>query len=279
MKKLAGGLFLLSHFLYAQEYWNGIPYPINRWGVSVMRADQSEKGKLKEASVQGIEIGKKIPKGNVYFLDPQSMEVDAKVQLVKVDYFLLPFLNIYGIVGKLEAEAKFNLGKGTLNFDSTGNKIGDFIMGGIADKITETMPNNLKIKQKSEGNIYGGGFLIAGEYKRVFSSLQYTYTRVEMDGDVAAKSAEVGAGRVGYALYRDQNFSVTPYLGASYQKTDSSIQGVIPSTTLNYRFEMELEELTPSVGFFSTIKENFTVLVEYSFGDKELIAMDLGYRF
>lgn len=279
MKRVKGLLFLLPQLVLAQDYWNGIPYPMNRWGVSIMGVDQRERGDLKSASVNGIEIGGKIPNANVDFLNPHNMEVDAKVQLVKVDYFVLPFLNIYGIAGKLEAEAKFELGRGNFNFDSTGNKFYDRILGTVADKISGSMPENLHIKQKSEGKLLGMGALVAGEYKKVFSSLQYTYTKIEMDGDVAAKSAEVAAGRLGYVVYRDSNYSITPYLGASYQKTDSEISGVIPSTTLNYKFQMELEELTPAAGVFTVIKDNFTVLLEYSFGDRKTLALDLGYRF
>ncbi|MEG1808099.1 MAG: hypothetical protein RR265_08180, partial [Cetobacterium sp.] len=262
MKKVTGLLAILPQLVLAQEYWNGIPYPLNRWGVSVMGVNQTEKGNLKSASVEGIKIHEKIPNLNAYFLNPHDMEVDAKVQIVKVDYFLLPFLNIYGIGGKLEAEAKFNLGRGNLNFNSTGKDLNDKLLGAIGNEISKTMPENLRIKQKSEGKLLGGGALIAGEYKRVFSSLQYTYTRIEMDGDVAAKSAEVASGRVGYVVYRDSNLSMTPYLGASYQKTDSEISGVIPSTTLNYKFAMELEDLTPAAGVFTVIKNDFTVLLE-----------------
>lgn len=279
MKKVTGLLAILPQLVLAQEYWNGIPYPLNRWGVSVMGVNQTEKGNLKSASVEGIKLHEKIPNLNAYFLNPHDMEVDAKVQIVKVDYFLLPFLNIYGIGGKLEAEAKFNLGRGNLNFDSTGKYWDDKLLGAIGNEISKTMPENLRIKQKSEGKLFGGGALIAGEYKRVFSSLQYTYTRIEMDGDVAAKSAEVAAGRVGYVVYRDSNLSITPYLGASYQKTDSEISGVIPNTTLNYKFGMELEDLTPAAGVFTVIKDDFTVLLEYSFGDRKTLALDLGYRF
>ena len=279
MKKVTGLLAILPQLVLAQEYWNGIPYPLNRWGVSVMGVNQREKGDLKSASVEGIKIHEKIPDLNAYFLNPHDMEVDAKVQIVKVDYFILPFLNIYAIGGKLEAEAKFNLGRGNINFDSTGKDWNDKLLGAIGSEISKTMPENLHIKQKSEGKLLGGGALIAGEYKRVFSSLQYTYTRIDMDGDVAAKSAEVASGRVGYVVYRDSNFSMTPYLGASYQKTDSEISGVIPSTTLNYKFAMELEDLTPAAGFFTVIKNDFTVLLEYSFGDRKTLAIDLGYRF
>ena len=263
MKRVTGLLFLLPQLVLGQDSWRGIPYPMNRWGVSVMGVKQTEKGNLTGAGVVG-KIGRKETEIKIDFLEPKDLKVDADVQIVKVDYFVLPFLNLYAIGGKLEAEVNFNLGK----------KIGKL-----------ELEKDIKLPPiKAEGKLYGGGALIAGEYNRIFSSLQYTYTRIEMDGDVATKSAEVAMGRLGYVVYRSKGYSVTPYLGAGYQKTDSSMSGPIPDVIpgvkdMNYRFEMELEKITPSVGVFTVINDSFTVLVDYSFGDRETLAIDLGYRF
>ena len=279
MSRIIVLLILFSQLIYSQDYWMGIPYPMNRWGVSVMGVTQTEKGDLKSASVQNIKLHESIPNLNVNFLNPHDMKVDAKVQIVKVDYMLLPFLGVYGIGGKLEAEAKFKLGKGSLNFDSTGKPLYDKILTGIGNEIANSMPASLDIKQKSEGKLLGGGVILAGEYNKIFTSFQYTYTTIKMDGDVATKSAEIGAAKLGYAVYRNNGNSVMPYVGASYQKTNTEISGVIPKTSLNYRFEVDLEDITPAIGTYITIKENFTILMEYSFGDRELFALDLGYRF
>jgi len=262
MKRVTGLLFLLPQLVLAQHSWRGIPYPMNRWGVSVMGVKQTEKGNLTGAGVSGIKLFDKY-EVEVDFTKPKSLKMDADVKIVKVDYFVLPFLNIYGIGGELKADAKFNLGS-DISFGDLGIPTG----------------KDMIIRAKSEGKLYGGGALIAGEYNRIFSSLQYTYTRIEMDGDVAAKSAEVGAARLGYVVYRSKSFSVTPYVAASYQKTDSEISGPIPGLAgVNYQFEMELEDVTPSAGIFTVINESFTILVDYSFGDRQTLAIDLGYRF
>ncbi|MGL4254668.1 MAG: hypothetical protein ACRCR2_11645 [Fusobacteriaceae bacterium] len=267
MKRVTGLLFLLPQLVLGQDSWRGIQYPMNRWGVSVMGVKQTEKGNLTEASVTGIKLTDKL-NANVDFLKPEDLKVDADVQMVKVDYFVLPFLNLYAIGGKLEATAKFNLGSPTISFPIFPN------LPGVE------LEKKWAIEHKAEGKLYGGGALIAGEYNRVFSSLQYTYTRIEMDGDVAAKSAEVAAGRLGYVVYRNKGNSVTPYLGAAYQKTESSLSGPIPGLEgVNYQFQMELEKVTPSVGVFTVINDSFTVLIDYSFGDRETLAIDLGYRF
>ncbi|MGL5356897.1 MAG: hypothetical protein ACRDAQ_10245 [Cetobacterium sp.] len=268
MKVFKGLLFLVPQLVLAADTWRGIQYPMNRWGISVMGVNQVEKGNLTSAGVKG-KLGKNKLDINVDFLKPQDLRVDADVKIVKVDYFVLPFLNVYAIGGELDANVKFNVGAPTIT-------IGPFK--------PITGKKDWHIEHKAEGKLYGGGALIAGEYKRVFTSLQYTYTRIEMDGDVAAKSAEVGMARVGYVAYRDSGYSITPYVGAAYQKTDSSISGPIPVelegvSNLNYKFKMELEKVTPSIGIFTVLNDRFTVLVDYSFGDRETLAIDLGYRF
>ncbi|MGL6132056.1 MAG: hypothetical protein ACRCZ9_10625 [Fusobacteriaceae bacterium] len=283
MKVFKGLLFLVPQLVLAADTWRGIQYPMNRWGISVMGVNQVEKGNLTSAGVKG-KLGKNKLDINVDFLKPQDLRVDADVKIVKVDYFVLPFLNVYAIGGELDANVKFNLGKGDVKFGKTGKPFIDAVLEGVEKDIATKMPANIKIEHKAEGKLYGGGALIAGEYKRVFTSLQYTYTRIEMDGDVAAKSAEVGMAKVGYVAYRESGYSITPYVGAAYQKTDSSISGPIPVelegvSNLNYKFTMELEKVTPSIGIFTVLNDRFTVLVDYSFGDRETLAIDLGYRF
>ncbi|MGL5428066.1 MAG: hypothetical protein ACRDAS_09150 [Cetobacterium sp.] len=292
MKVFKGLLFLVPQLVLAADSWRGIQYPMNRWGISVMGVNQVEKGNLTSAGVKGkIDLGGLNLGGNlgevdlnVDFLKPQDLRVDADVKIIKVDYFVLPFLNVYAIGGELDANVKFNLGKGDVKFGKTGKPVIDGFLQLGEEIIAAKMPANIKIEHKAEGKLYGGGALIAGEYKRVFTSLQYTYTRIEMDGDVAAKSAEVGMARVGYVAYRNSGYSITPYVGAAYQKTDSSISGPIPVelggvSNLNYKFTMELEKVTPSIGIFTVLNDRFTVLVDYSFGDRETLAIDLGYRF
>ncbi|MGL5710176.1 MAG: hypothetical protein ACRCW9_04965, partial [Cetobacterium sp.] len=96
MKRVTGLLFLLPQLVLGQDSWRGIPYPMNRWGVSVMGVKQTEKGNLTGASVSGIKITEKL-NANVDFLEPEDLKMDADVQIVKVDYFVLPFLNLYAI--------------------------------------------------------------------------------------------------------------------------------------------------------------------------------------
>lgn len=260
MKKLVILIFMLSCQLsMGMKSWNKIPYPYKKMGISYIIANQLEKGKLKSASITMNPL-------NLDFFNPKSLEVKANLNLIKLDYFLLPFLNIYGIGGRIDTEASFNLGKGTLSFNPSGKPILDNI------------PFK-KIKQKSEGNLYGAGALIAGEYKNIFTSFQYTYTEIKLKGDIATKSAEIGSGRLGYNYKYSNSINIMPYLSISYQKTDTSIKGKIPNTKLNYKFNMELEKETPSIGIFFKLPKNFTYLIDYSWGNKELLAMEIGYRF
>lgn len=257
--------------LLGNEEWYKIPFPIKRWGISYLNISQNEKGNLKSANVD-------LNKLNLDFENPKSLDVKADLNLIKVDYFLLPFFNIYGIGGEIDTEASFNLGKGVFSIDSTGKPGFDSIIDNILKPINKNMPD-IRIKQKSKGDIYGGGILLGCEYRNIFTSLQYTYTQIKLDGNLATKDAQVGTGRVGYNYKYNDNIKILSYFALSYQKTDANISGVIPETNFDYNFNVELEKYTPSFGIFFSLPKNFTFLVDYAWGEKELLAMELGYRF
>lgn len=82
MKRVTGLLFLLPQLVLGQDSWRGIPYPMNRWGVSVMGVKQTEKGNLTGASVSGkIKLDKlnKELNLNAEFFKPENLKVDADV--------------------------------------------------------------------------------------------------------------------------------------------------------------------------------------------------------
>lgn len=257
---------LIGTLSFCEERWLNIPYPMNRWGVSVLRVNQTEKGDVVRASGNlGNNIG-------FEFENPESLKVKADVNMVKVDYFLLPFLTVYGIGGNLDATAKFKLGKPRIELGD--DKLSNAIENGINKKLPK-----LEISQKAEGYLYGGGILLAFEYKNIFTSVQYTYTEIQMKDNMATKKAEVMNGRVGYTLRPSKNYTITPYIGVAYQQTDSTITGTIPKTNASYSFEMNLDEVNPSAGIFMTLPKNLTLLIETGWGNKKLIAVDLGWRF
>lgn len=280
MKRTTGLLFLLPQLVLAQEYWNGIPYPMNRWGISGLGVTQTEAGKI-----SNIDINiKKIPIGNLNLdleiVNPESIEVKAKVKGVKLDYFVLPFLSIYGIYGQLEADVDMRAGNPKIGIPGTGNNFIDGIIGGYEDKINNHLEKvKLNGKFKTEGDIYGIGGILAGEYKNVFGMLQYTYTEIHMKDGLAKKKAEVSNARLGYSFKPKDTFitNITPYLGATYQLMGTQVKAGIGD--LNATIDLELDEISPAAGVFIQLSNNMTLMVETTWGTKDSVAIDIGYRF
>ncbi|WP_432204699.1 hypothetical protein ACQ9ZF_07620 [Cetobacterium somerae] len=275
MKRTTGLLFLLPQLVLAQDYWRGIPYPMNRWGISALGASQTEKGKI-----SNIDINiKKIPLGNIEadleIINPESIKVKAEVKGVKVDYFVLPFLSVYGIYGQLKADVDMRAGSPQIGIPGNG-WLGEAFEG-MANSYLEKVKLNGKVK--TEGDIYGAGAVLAGEYENVFGMLQYTYTEIHMKGGLAKKKAEVSNARLGYSFKPKDTFvtNITPYFGATYQLMGTQVKAGIGD--LNATIDLELDEISPAAGVFFQLSNNVTLMVETTWGTKDSVAIDIGYRF
>lgn len=255
--------------------WMGIPYPMKRWGVSILGVKQAEKGKisnvdinLKEISLGNSTVGLKI-------VNPDSIKVNADVKLIKFDYFVLPFLSLYGIYGEVDARVDMKAGNPEISFPTTGGLSG--IIQGAVNKDLENFKLNGKFK--TEGDIYGGGVLLAGEYKNIFAMMQYTYSEIHMKNGLAKKRAEMANGRLGYSFKPQGRFikSFTPYTGIAYQLMDTQVRAGIDDFVAV--IDLELDDITPAAGVFIQLPYDITLLVETTWGTRDSIAIDLGYRF
>ncbi|MGL6119781.1 MAG: autotransporter outer membrane beta-barrel domain-containing protein [Fusobacteriaceae bacterium] len=240
--------------------WMGIPYTMNRWGISVLGVNQTEKGKI-----SNVELNNKIlNKLNANIRNADSIKVTADVKLLKADYFVLPFLSVYGVYGQLDADVKL--------------KLGDIYLGNY--ELTPFPVQSLNTK----GDIYGAGFLLAGEYKNIFLMLQYTHSEIHMKNGLAEKTAQMANGRLGYSFKPQNKFikTFTPYVGAAYQLMDTQVSSQVVDPKLgaiSAVIDLELDEITPAAGVFMQLPYNMTLLVEATWGTRDSIAIDLGYRF
>ncbi len=98
--------------------------------------------------------------------------------MLKLDSWIFPFFNVYGIYGKTRGSSQAQLDSVSLG--------GQHIAGGL--------PFNLDYK----GNSYGAGFTLAGGYNQFFGTFDLNYTKTDLDildGDIKAL---VITPRVGY---------------------------------------------------------------------------------
>ncbi len=131
---------------------------------------------------------------------------------LKADLWVLPFLNVFGIIGDVSGETKVDLGQllGQLTVDY-------------------------------DGLVYGGGFTAAVGVKRFFTSLTTHFMATDLKGDRSSVSVLLLTPKAGIVFDRGALWG-----GAMYQRADEEHIGSIfipPFGDVDY--EVVLKEKTP----------------------------------
>lgn len=213
-----------------------IPLP-GPWGIGgdFYTMDQDYNLKSLTFSLPGVTVP-----------DASQIKVTNEVEHLDIqgDVWLLPFLNIFGILGRV-------------NIDT----VVDFSQAEI-----EGLPITLgDLPVKFDGTVYGGGFTLAYGAKKWFATVTTTFTKTNTSGDLDSKVKSTSVQpRVG--LIRD---SWRFWLGAMYLKTDETHSG---SFDLPYigpvPFAVELE---------TKDKWNYVVGAGYAFGDRAALRFEYGF--
>lgn len=199
---ICGGAFCLA--APAAEPPAGLPRP---FGVGITLYGQSQDYSLERLSfdLPGLAV------------DTGAIAIDNQLaeQNLKLDYWLLPFLNVFAIAGRLE-------GQTDVDFSAV------------------PLPVPLsRVSIQYDGEVYGGGvtFAIGGE--RWFGSLTGIYTDTEVSGDFdSSVTALVVTPKVG--LHGDRGAF---WVGAMYQEAEEEHAGTISLPFLgSVGFDVKLAE-------------------------------------
>ncbi|REF26924.1 hypothetical protein BDD26_1634 [Xenorhabdus cabanillasii] len=207
-----------------------------------------------------------------------------ETHLLKLDTWVLPFLNVYGVYGKTK-------GKSNTNLDN-------IVVLGDADTYKD-IPFELNFK----GKTYGGGATLAGGYNQFFATLDANYTRTNLDvldGDI---SAFVVTPRVGYEfvfepLFTGQgNSKVQVWVGAMYQDITQRFKGDVSNLDLpsqlseafslvsgmtDIKFDVKqhlAHKWNNTVGARFEVTRNFNILSEVGFGNRNSFYVSGEFRF
>ncbi len=205
--------------------------------------------------------------------------------MLKLDAWVLPFLNIYGVYGWTKGTSKTNI---------EGIRFGGFPIKGIKD-----IPFELDFK----GKTYGGGFTLAGGYNQFFGTLDtnYTYTNLDiLDGKI---SALVVTPRIGYEFIFQPiipgqgNTKLQVWTGGMYQKITQEFKGNISNLSLPPMFDKVVSAFDDyesmkfkvkqhvasrwnnTVGARLEVTRNFNMLTEVGFNKRNSFYISGEFRF
>ncbi|MGO2334410.1 hypothetical protein [Providencia sp.] len=205
--------------------------------------------------------------------------------MLKLDTWVFPFMNMYGVYGKTKGTSKTNI---------TG-----IYLAGSPDPMWENLPFVLDF----EGKTYGGGVTFAGGYNQFFGTLDFNYTRTSLDILDGEISAFVITPRVGYEFIFEPlisgqgNTKIQIWTGAMYQDITQRFKGDVsklslpeeldffmkdPSFIGNVKFDVEqhlAHKWNNTVGARVELTRNFNVLTEIGFNNRNSFFISGEFRF
>jgi len=190
-------------------------------------------------------------------LPTEAIGIDNRTREVnlKLDAWLLPFLNAFVILGELD-----------------GRTVVDF------SEVPLPFPLG-RVSIDYDGEVYGGGVTVAFGTERLFASLTPIWTRTSLSGDFESEAeAFVVSPRFGL---HDERGSV--WLGAMYQSAEESHSGVIALPVVGgVPFAVELSEndaWNALVGLAVELDGHWNLELEGGFGGREAASASVTWRF
>lgn len=175
---------------------------------------------------------------------------------VKLDLWLLPFLNVFGLVGVIDGETEvdlstFQLGNLTIDYD---------------------------------GIVYGAGITLAGGFDNVFASFTALFTDTDLDQAESSVEAWVLTPRVGVKTsLPGSERPLALWSGAMYQSTEEQHRGNISIPQIGpVVYDVELEEDNAwcfLVGAAAEVTDHWNVELEVGAGDRSQVTLSATCRF
>ncbi|KKD61048.1 hypothetical protein RN22_07775 [Grimontia sp. AD028] len=211
-------------------------------------------------------------------IDIQAAQGRQKSEVLSVrgDVWLFPFLNVYGLVGKLEGYSETSVTVGVKGFD----------------KRSEPIAFRLDL----DGDLYGGGIVLAGGYGNWFGLVDASYTKTNLTVIDGAIDAYVVSPRVGYDFH-SKGVPMRLWAGAMYQDVEQSLSGNLSSLDLpsglsgllgavnqddEGRFHVEQRLTTPwnpIIGMQYQISPHLYLLGEAGLGDRTSVFFSIDMRY
>jgi hypothetical protein len=258
-------LFPLDLSTVPAETRSKLPLP---YGISVNYIYVTEK--LDVDNLNLIVNGQSIPSSLV---DLKSLEQHTNVETVRVDLWVLSFLDLYGIGGLVNGDAK------KLDFS-----IDQAQVAALPPSLQALLPLSLLAPGFSvdyRGNVFGGGATLGGEYGPFLFSYDANYTWTTVDQlDTRVKSIVQGV-RVRYRIEAfHSRFSI--YTGASNEDIKARQKGSINLGGAHIEYSLRATAANPwnaLAGGQVEFTPHWNLTVEGGFIGRKQFLSSLAYRF
>jgi len=199
--------------------------------------------------------------------DVGKIESRATSTTMKLDAWLLPFLNVYGVAGYVDGETVAS----------------GFSVSGLPPELASLLPNSFSIAYS--GPVYGAGIMLAAGYNQFFASLDANYTESDLDIGDSTIEAFIISPRIGITGNLG-GLEGSLYVGAMYQDIDENQNGTVnfpivgQSLPVGYDVISEAEDKwNYLVGANLKASESWNYGIEVGFSERTHVMATLNYRF
>jgi lipid-binding SYLF domain-containing protein len=214
-----------------------------------------------------------------------ARSINDTVQAV-FDVWVLPFMNVFGILGKIDGHAPMDViveGNGFL--DQLGidcSKPGNAVACNLLQDKEFTLPIDAEFK----GNNYGIGINLAGGWNGYFVTIPITYVYADLDGKDSDGAVISASPRVGKMFNLKDRGNLALYIGGSYLDSNLTVDGsvTVPGTDISLEYTIDQDnkdKWAAIVGANWDINRNWSVQGEYNgfVGSRETWMGSISWRF
>ncbi len=271
-------LFPLMGDLVRQQ---GIDVPMP-FGFSVAYRNQDMNVGFDSFDIMGLNLDE--------FFDPSSSigTVNAESYTFRADINILPFWNVYGVLGKVNVDAVVDAqytGKMKDVFEDklgvVGGKLACSAVAGAGVDLCS--PGEVSVPLHLDYDVAGIGTTLSVGYKEFFASVNATYSATRLEGqDNWGDGILTIQPMVGYQ-FLDSRAQV--FVGAEYQGLKATMSGNLGyidalGRDFTYDVGVKLEQWAYLVGFNKQIGRNYNITALYNKGEtRSSFTINFGYRF
>lgn len=233
------------------------PKPYGISGSMYYQQQQMDINKIQLGEIEISEDG-----GIIDFEDSKIRNTVTTTQL-RADVWLLPFVNIYGMAGRVNTFNDIDL-KINLNPPPGSPDLGDIEL----------------LKQRSIANVNGTvaavGTVVAGGYGKVFVNVNLTWAQTWLKEVNSTQKAFVAFPMAGLTTKFANLF-----VGGIYQNTGQTNKGSFTNTngeTVKYELQFTASRWNYVVGLNKSIG-SWSIVMSQGFGKRTSSIIEVGYRF
>ena len=244
------------------------------WGIGIDYFDMSQPYTIDSLSLVDFldTPGGPVPVdvGGLLAPDPSILPINNEIRNVdlKIDVWVFPFLNVFGIYGDIDGKTAINLR----------------VLGLPLPPETNSLTFNYS------GDVFGGGAVLAVGGDKWFASVTATFTDTDLGGDFKSSvSATTIQPRIGLRFGDHTEFWIGGYILDAEEKHSGTVDldlglvgGMLPVDAQDMSFAVDLsqeEDCNLSFGTHMRFSDGWEATIEVGGGDRRTALANITYRF